>query len=73
MNEVFETSVEEFLKSTPKAVRFFLDWHTACANCGLARFCTLGDVVKTYQLDEKKFLEEANKLLVQQNLIRSSE
>ena len=73
MNDVFETSVEDFLKSTPKAVRFFLDWHTACVTCGLARFCTLEDVVKTYQLDEKKFLEEANKLLVQQNLIRSSE
>ncbi len=70
MNDVFEiseTSVENFLKSTPKAVRFFLDWHTACIGCGFARFCTLKDVVNTYQLDQKKFLEEVEKLIVQKS------
>lgn len=70
MNDVFEiseTSVEDFLKSTPKAVRFFLGWHTACVGCGFARFCTLKDVVNTYQLDEKKFLEEVEKLIVQKS------
>ncbi len=55
------------MKSTPKSIRFFLDWHLACAGCGFARFCKLGDVVKTYQLDEKKFLEEAQTLVVQQS------
>jgi succinylglutamate desuccinylase len=66
MDDIFEvskTNVEAFLKSTPRAVRFFLDWQTACANCGLARFCTLEDVVRTYQLDEQKFLEEAKKII----------
>ena len=72
-SEIAETTVESLLKSTPKAVRFFLDWHAACVGCGFARFCTLGDVVKTYQLDEKKFLEEAKGLIVQTNLTRSSE
>lgn len=72
-SEIAETTVESLLKSTPKAVRFFLDWHLACVGCGFARFCTLGDVVKTYQLDEKKFLEEAKDLVVQTNLPRSSE
>jgi hypothetical protein len=71
--EISETNVEDFLKSTPKSVRFFLNWKTACVGCGFARFCTLGDVVKTYQLDEKKFLEEAKELVVQQPLTRSSE
>ena len=76
MNEIqdfSETIVESVLKSTPKAVRFFLDWHTACAGCGFARFCTLRDVIDTYQLDEKKFLEEARDLSVQETLTRSSE
>ena len=66
-SEIFETTVESFMKSTPKSIRFFLDWHLACTGCGFARFCKLGDVVKTYQLDEKKFLEEAQKFVVQQS------
>ena len=67
MNEAFEiseTSVENILKSTPKAVRFFLDWRTACVGCGFARFCTLKDVISTYQFDEKFFLEELLKVVV---------
>jgi succinylglutamate desuccinylase len=70
MNDILaisETSVENFLKSTPKAARFFLDWHTACVGCGFARFCTLKDVINTYQLDEKNFLEEVEKLIVQKS------
>ena len=68
MNEVFwstETSVENILKSTPKAVRFFLDWRTACIGCGFARFCTLKDAINTYQLDEKHVLEELAKIAIQ--------
>jgi succinylglutamate desuccinylase len=64
-DELSETTVEDVLKTSPKAVRFFLDWHVACAGCGFARFCTLKSVIQTYQLDEKKFLEEAQKLVVQ--------
>jgi succinylglutamate desuccinylase len=57
--------VESVFKSTPKAVRFFLDWHTACVGCGFAPFCTLKDVINTYQLDEEKFLEAVEKLIAQ--------
>ena len=70
MNDVFEiskSSVEKILDSAPKAVRFFLDWHTGCVGCGFARFCTLKDVINTYQLDEKKFLEEIEKLILQKS------
>ncbi len=63
--EISETTVESFLKSTPKAVRFFIDRHAACVGCGFARFCTLKDVINTYQLDEKLFLEELAKIAVQ--------
>ena len=75
MNDDFaisETRVESLLKATPKAVRFFLDRHLGCVGCGFARFCTLGDVVKTYHIDEQPFLEEAQNLLVQTNVTRSS-
>lgn len=65
--EISETNVEFFLKSNPRAARFFLDWHTACMGCGFARFCSLKDVINSYQLDEKKFLAEIEKLLVQKN------
>lgn len=68
MNDDFvisETTVENFLKSTPKAVRFFIDKHAACVGCGFARFCTLKDVVNTYQLDEKFFFEELARIDIQ--------
>jgi hypothetical protein len=68
MSDVFEisdTSVENILKATPKATRFFIDRHTACVGCGFARFCTLKDVINTYQFDEKLFLEEFAKIAVQ--------
>jgi len=71
--EISETTVENLLKSTPEAVRFFLDRRLGCVGCGFARFCTLGDVVHTYQIDEKSFLEEARKLIVHTTLTRSSE
>ncbi len=65
--EISETSVESILKSTPKAARFFLDWRTACVGCGFARFCTLKDVINTYQLDEKLFIEELAKIAIQKH------
>jgi hypothetical protein len=62
--EISETSVENFLKSTPKAVRFLIDRHAACVGCGFARFCTLKDVVNIYQLDGKSFFEELARITV---------
>jgi hypothetical protein len=63
--EISEITVEKILKSTPKAVRFFIDRHVACMGCGFARFCTLKDVVNTYQLDGKSFFEELARITVQ--------
>jgi hypothetical protein len=59
---ISETSVADLLTATPKAVRFFIDQGTACAICSLARFCTLKDVITTYDLDEDVFLEKLAKL-----------
>ncbi len=76
MNDIFaisETSVEELLKTSSETPRFLLNWKLGCIGCGFVRFCTLDDVIKTYQLDGEKFLEEAKKLIVHSTLTRSSE
>lgn len=76
MNDEFaisETSVERLLKADPQSVHFFLKWKLGCVGCGFARFCTLDDVIKTYQIDGETFLEEAKKLVVHSTLSRSSE
>lgn len=68
MNESFEiseASVEDILISIPRAARLFLNWRTGCVGCGFARFCTWKDVVKTYQLDGQKALEELKQANVQ--------
>jgi len=73
MNDISEITAEKLIQSSTKAVRFFLDWKLACAGCGFARFCTLENIVKTYQLDEEKFLEEAQALTRSDNTPRSLE
>jgi hypothetical protein len=62
-----ETSVADFLRAMPKGVGLFTDFHTACVGCYLTRFCTLKDVVTTYELDEKAFFEEAANIIVQKS------
>jgi len=59
------TSAADLLQSSPKAVRFFMEQKTNCASCLLARFCTLQDVIKAYQLDEEIFLAELAQITVQ--------
>ena len=64
ISAISETSAADLLTATPKAVRFFIEQGTACAICSLARFCTLKDVITTYDLDEGIFLKELAKLNV---------
>jgi len=74
MNEhldLLDMSVSEILKSTPSTVKFFISQHTDCVGCRLAHFCSIRDVIKTYEFDEKKFLEALSKYNVQTTLIRS--
>lgn len=63
---ISETSAADLLAASPNAIRFFIDQGTTCAICSLARFCTLKDVIITYDLDEDTFLEELAKLAIQQ-------
>ena len=62
-----ETTVTDFLKSDPLALNFFIRQRTACVGCYLAKFCTLTEVIKTYQLDEKLFIEELAKIAIQKH------
>lgn len=62
-----ETTVADLLRSNPLTLNFLIRQRTACVGCYLAKFCTLTEVIKTYQLDEKQFLEELAMILVQKN------
>jgi len=65
---ISETSVADLLIAAPQALRFFVEQGTACAICPLARFCTLEEVVITYDLDKNDFLEKLANLKVQKPL-----
>jgi hybrid cluster-associated redox disulfide protein len=43
-------TVAEVLESYPQTAASFLALKTNCAGCHLARFCTLEDVARTYEL-----------------------
>jgi len=58
-----ETTVADLLKKLPQAARFFITQKTSCVGCFMAGFCTLKDVIETYELDESKFLAELNKVI----------
>jgi len=38
--------------------KVFIRNKTACVGCSLARFCTLADVAKTYELSSHDFMNE---------------
>ncbi len=63
--KLLETCVDDILKSTPLAARFFLNKHTACVGCGFVRFCKLKNVIEAYQFDEKDFLKDLSALEIQ--------
>lgn len=72
-SEILNMSVADVLKSTPATAKFFISQRTDCVGCRLARFCTMEDVIKTYEFDEEKYLQELSKYILSQNLIRSTE
>ena len=46
-----QTTVEELLHQLPQATTVFIHYQTACVGCTLARFCTLDDVAKIYEIE----------------------
>jgi len=67
MNEdltLSEITAADLLKKFPQqATRFFINQKTSCVGCFMAGFCTLKDVVETYELDKDSFFAELNKVI----------
>jgi hypothetical protein len=59
-----ETLVADLFKSNPGTVSFFIHQPTACVGCYLAKFCTVKDVINTYQLNRKVFLEKLAAIII---------
>jgi len=57
-----EMTVDEILKKYPKTAVIFMNYGLHCAGCPLAQSETIEQLVKANMLDEKKLLEELNKL-----------
>ena len=58
--QIFELheSVEQVLNEHPETSRAFLALKTQCVGCYLARFCSLHDVARTYEVSAARLLEE---------------
>lgn len=50
-------TVDELLTTHPETATVLLSLRTSCVGCHLARFCTLEDVAKVYQLQLGDFLD----------------
>lgn len=51
-------TVDELLTAHPETAPIFLSLRTNCVGCHLARFCTLEDVAKDYQLPLQELLDK---------------
>lgn len=63
-----DTTVAETLRKARSSARFFVAHRTACLGCPLARFCTLGDVAQTYELDQQDFLAKLQQVVQAESL-----
>jgi hybrid cluster-associated redox disulfide protein len=52
-----KSTVNELLAAHPQTAMVFLALRTSCVGCYLARFCTLEDVARTYELTVQDLLE----------------
>lgn len=52
-----QTTVEQVFQDLPQASHIFIDFHTDCTGCRLARFCTLEEMASIYELDLRVFIE----------------
>lgn len=56
-------TVEQAFASFPGAAGVFLASRTGCVGCFLARFCTLEDVARVYELPLQDLLEKLRETL----------
>lgn len=60
-------SVIDSLKHGEAVSKVFIRSKTACVGCLLARFCTLSDVARTYELELEPFLRELQQAIQTEN------
>jgi len=60
---LLETSIAELLQKFPQTSRFFISQKTGCVGCYMARFCSLEDVISTYEKDKATFFVELKKII----------
>jgi hybrid cluster-associated redox disulfide protein len=51
-------TVADVLATYPQTATIFLSLRTNCVGCHLARFCTLEDVARTYELSIQDLIEK---------------
>jgi hypothetical protein len=66
---LLETKVVDLLQKYPQTNRFFITQKTACVGCYMARFCSLEDVISTYEIDKATFFVELKKVIKNPNQI----
>lgn len=59
----FQMTVEETFARFPGAAGVFLAFRTGCVGCRLARFCTLADVARVYELPLQDLLGKLRETL----------
>ncbi len=52
-----DMTVETVLRAWPATIQAFLALRLACVGCPMARFCTLSDVERVYQLPSAGLIE----------------
>ncbi len=57
-----QQTVQEVLSGWPGTRKAFLALKTRCVGCYLARFCSLQDVARTYEIAEQTLLDELEKV-----------
>lgn len=55
--------VADVLNKWPQTIPVFLEYHLGCVGCAMARYDTLQDIARIYQLRADHFLEELEKAI----------
>lgn len=60
-----ETNLQQLLADYPNLIPIFIKERLACVGCLMARFDTLSDLARNYDLDLTRFMAEIETILVQ--------
>lgn len=58
-----EQIIADIFHRWPGTIPVFIQHRLACVGCQIARYDTLGDVIRNYNLDEASLLDELNRVV----------